>query len=195
VGVDEVSQSGRPAVFLDRDGVLNEAFVIDGTPHPPATVTDLHVIPSAAEACRELGAAGYALVVVTNQPDVARGTDTMANVEALNRAVAAQVPIDEFVTCPHDDADGCDCRKPKPGMLLDAAGRMGLDLARSFMVGDRWRDIEAGRRAGCTTVFVDRGYTERKPEKPDIVVNELVEAVPQIIAAHIQQQEGSRSNA
>ncbi len=187
--------SGRPAVFLDRDGVLNESKVVDGTPHPPGTLSDLRVIPAAVTACRDLRAAGFALVVVTNQPDIARGTDTLANVEALNAAVAAEVPIDEFVTCPHDDADACACRKPLPGMLLDAAGRLGLDLERSFMVGDRWRDIEAGHRAGCTTVFVDRGYTERKPEEPDIVVNELVEAVPQMIAANIQQQEGSRSNA
>jgi D-glycero-D-manno-heptose 1,7-bisphosphate phosphatase len=185
----------RLAVFLDRDGVLNEADVVDGTPHPPATPSDLRVIPSAVEACRRLKEAGYVLVVVTNQPDVARGTETMAGVQALNDAVAAQVPIDEFVICPHDDADGCACRKPKPGMLQDAAGRLGLDLAHSFMVGDRWRDIEAGRRAGCTTVFVDRGYTEQKPQDPDIVVHELVEAVPQMLAAYIKQQEGSRSHA
>lgn len=185
----------RPAVFLDRDGVLNEAHVVDGTPHPPARPSDLRVIPSAAEACRHLREAGYLLVVVTNQPDVARGIETMAGVQALNDAVAAEVPIDEFVICPHDDADGCACRKPLPGMLLDAAGRLGLDLEHSFMVGDRWRDIEAGRRAGCTTVFVDRGYTERNPEDPDVVVDELVEAVPHMLAAYIKQQEGSRSHA
>jgi D-glycero-D-manno-heptose 1,7-bisphosphate phosphatase len=190
-----VSDLRRPAVFLDRDGVLNETHVVDGTPHPPATPSDLRVIPSAAEACRDLREAGYVLVVVTNQPDIARGTETMSNVEAVNEAVAAEVPIDEFVICPHDDVDGCACRKPKPGMLLDAADRLQIDLEHSFMVGDRWRDIEAGRRAGCTTVYVDRGYTERKPEKPDVVVNELVEAVPRMLAAHIQPQEGSRSNA
>ncbi len=185
----------RPAVFLDRDGVLNEAQVVNGTPRPPAALSDLRVIPSAAGACRDLRAAGYALVVVTNQPDVARGTQTMAGVEALNDAVAAEIPIDEFVICPHDDVDGCTCRKPLPGMLFEAAGRLELELEHSFMVGDRWRDIEAGRRAGCTTVFVDRGYTERKPEDPDLVVKELRDAVPQMIAAHIKQQEGSGSHA
>jgi D-glycero-D-manno-heptose 1,7-bisphosphate phosphatase len=185
----------RPAVFLDRDGVLNEAPVVNGTPHPPATPAELRVIPSAIGACRRLKEAGYVLVVVTNQPDIARGTETMAGAQALNNAVAVEMPIDEFVICPHDDADGCPCRKPLPGMLLDAAGRMGLDLAHSFMVGDRWRDIEAGRRAGCTTVLVDRGYTERKPQDPDIVVNELVEAVPHMLAAYIKLREGSRSHA
>jgi D-glycero-D-manno-heptose 1,7-bisphosphate phosphatase len=195
MGVDEMTAAPRPAVFLDRDGVLNETVVVDGTPHPPASPSGLRVIPSAVEACRELHDAGYVLVVVTNQPDVARGTETMAGVEALNAAVAAEMPIDEFVICPHDDPDNCDCRKPLPGMLLDAASRLGLDLEHSFMVGDRWRDIEAGRRAGCTTVFLDRGYTEKKPEDPDIVVHELVEAVPQMLAAYITQQEGSRSHA
>jgi D-glycero-D-manno-heptose 1,7-bisphosphate phosphatase len=132
---------------------------------------------------------------VTNQPDIARGTETIKGVQALNDAVAAEVPIDDFVICPHDDVDRCSCRKPLPGMLLDAAARLGLDVEHSFMVGDRWRDVEAGRRAGCTTVFVDRGYTEKKPEDPDIVVHELVEAVPHMLAAYITQQEGSRSNA
>lgn len=187
--------SRRPAVFLDRDGVLNDAIVVDGAPQPPVSPSDLRVIPSAADACRQLREAGYVLVVVTNQPDVARGTETIAGVQALNAAVAAQVPIDVFVICPHDDADGCACRKPMPGMLLDSADRLGLDLEHSFMVGDRWRDVEAGRRAGCATVFVDRGYTERKPEDPDVVVDELVDAVPQMLAAYIKQQEGSGSHA
>jgi D-glycero-D-manno-heptose 1,7-bisphosphate phosphatase len=190
-----VSVLRRPAVFLDRDGVLNEAHVVDGRPYPPARLSDVRVIPSAAEACRQLREAGYVLVVVTNQPDVARGTGTIAGVRALNEAVAAEVPIDEFVVCPHDDVDRCSCRKPLPGMILDTAARLGLDVEHSFMVGDRWRDVEAGRRAGCRTVFIDRGYVERKPEAPDLVVGELVEAVPFLIAAIIQPQEESKLHA
>jgi D-glycero-D-manno-heptose 1,7-bisphosphate phosphatase len=182
---------GRPAVFLDRDGVLNDAYIVDGTPHPPKSVDEVQVIPSAAEACRNLEAAGYVLVVVTNQPDIARGTETLEGVRAINEAVAREVPIDEFVICPHDDADRCACRKPLPGMLLDASARLGLDVGRSFMVGDRWRDIEAGKRAGCVTVFVDRGYVERGPDRPDFVVRELAEAVPRIVAANLPQPEGS----
>jgi len=181
----------RPAVFLDRDGVLNRAEVVEGTPHPPGSVDEVKIIASAVDACRRLREAGYVLVVVTNQPDVARGTETMEGVGAINGAVGDVIEIDEFVVCPHDDQDGCACRKPKPGMLTAAAGRRGLDLGRSFMVGDRWRDIEAGRRAGCTTVFVDRGYTERRPSNPDLVVGELAEAVPRIVAAHVTEQEGS----
>ncbi len=152
------------------------------------------MIASAVEACRRLRQAGFALVVATNQPDVARGTETVEGVHAINQVISAQIEIDEFVECLHDDADDCDCRKPKPGMLVAAAQRLGLDLARSYMVGDRWKDVEAGRRAGCATVFVDRGYTERQPDQPDVVVAELAEAVPGIVAA-LAIEKGAIPNA
>jgi D-glycero-D-manno-heptose 1,7-bisphosphate phosphatase len=185
----------RPAVFLDRDGVLNRAVVVDGTPRAPRSAAELEVIPSAVEACAQLRAAGYVLVVVTNQPDVARGTDTLESVEAINREVGRQTGVHEFEVCFHDDADDCDCRKPRPGMLTRATARLDLDLARSFMVGDRWRDVEAGQRAGCGTVFVDRRYSERQPDRPDVVVGELVEAVPRMIAANVLAEEGSTTDA
>jgi len=127
--------------------VLNRAEVVEGTPHPPGSVDEVKIIASAVDACRRLREAGYVLVVVTNQPDVARGTETMEGVGAINGAVGDVIEIDEFVVCPHDDQDGCACRKPKPGMLTAAAGRRGLDLGRSFMVGDRWRR-HRGRAAG-----------------------------------------------
>ena len=181
-------------MFLDRDGVLIEAVVIDGTPHPPPSVAEVRVIGSAVGACRQLREAGFALVVATNQPDVARGTETVEGVHAINDVISQQIEIDQFVECIHDDADDCDCRKPKPGMLVAAAQRLGLDLTRSYMVGDRWKDVEAGRRAGCATVFVDRGYTERQPDHPDIVVAELAEAVPSIVAA-VATEKGAKPNA
>lgn len=182
-------------MFLDRDGVLNRAIEMEGAPRAPRSVAELEVIPSAVEACAQLRAAGYVLVVVTNQPDVARGTDTRESVDAINREVARQTGVDEFEVCFHDDVDGCDCRKPRPGMLTRAATRLNLDLARSFMVGDRWRDVEAGRAAGCGTVFVDRRYSERQPDRSDLVVGELVEAVPRMIAANVQEEEGSSRHA
>lgn len=184
-----------PCVFLDRDGVLNKVWLVDGNPHPPRSTSELEIIPSSVEACQRLRAAGYLLVVVSNQPDVARGTETLAGVNALNDLVRSSVAVDEFVVCPHDDADGCNCRKPAPGMLTAAAGRLNIDLRRSFMVGDRWRDVEAGQRAGCRTVFIDRGYAERKPEAPDVVVGELLEAVPFLLAAIVQAQEESKLHA
>ena len=168
------------AVFLDRDGVLNAAVVRGGVPYPPGDVADVRVLPGVEEACSRLRAAGFELVVVTNQPDIARGTQTLEAVERMNDALLAALPLDEVVVCPHDDADGCACRKPKPGMLLAAARRRGIDLAASFMVGDRWRDVEAGLRAGCRTVFVDRGYHERRVQ-PDVSVSDLGEAAVWIL--------------
>lgn len=167
----------RPAVFLDRDGVLNRPLVLDGRPHPPRSVEQFELYPEAAGACHRLHELGYALVVVSNQPDVARGDLDVEVVEDIHRQLRKEVPLDGLYVCLHDDADGCGCRKPAPGMLAAAAADLGLDLGRSFMVGDRWRDVEAGRRAGCRTVHIDRGYRERLPQGADFVAPSLAEAV------------------
>ena len=172
----------RRAVFLDRDGVINRTVVRDGKPYPPASVEELEVLPGVAAALHRLKAAGYLLIVVTNQPDVARGTQSRAMVEATHTRLATILPIDEFRACYHDDDDACACRKPKPGMILDAARAHSVDLHASVMVGDRWRDVEAGEQAGCATVFLDRGYAERKPEKPDAVFGSLPEAAEWILS-------------
>jgi D-glycero-D-manno-heptose 1,7-bisphosphate phosphatase len=172
----------RAAVFLDRDGVLNRAVVRNGLPYPPDDLASLEILPGSAEACATLRGAGFLLIVVTNQPDIARGTRTREDVEALNRRLSELLPLDEIRVCPHDDRDGCDCRKPSPGLLLAAARDRSIDLGRSVMVGDRRRDIESGQRAGCWTVFVDYGYSERRPERPDLTVRSLGEAVPWILA-------------
>lgn len=173
----------RPAVFLDRDGVLNAAIVRDGQPYPPGSLAEMTLVPGVQEACARLKQCGFLLIVVTNQPDIARGTATNAAVEAINAALQAKLGLDEVCICPHDDADACVCRKPKPGLLLAAADRWKIDLANSFMVGDRWRDIEAGRAAGCRTVFIDYDYAERRPDAPDMVAPSLAAVVPEIIAA------------
>jgi D-glycero-D-manno-heptose 1,7-bisphosphate phosphatase len=172
----------RPAVFFDRDGVLSQAILVDGRPHPPRNESELQLEHGAADACKRLREVGVPMVVVTNQPDVARGTLSRETVDHLNGLLKETLLLDAIYVCPHDDGDGCACRKPAPGMLLDAARDLGLDLARSVMVGDRWKDVEAGRRAGCATVFVDRGYRERRPDGADLVVEELPEAVDWILA-------------
>jgi D-glycero-D-manno-heptose 1,7-bisphosphate phosphatase len=170
----------RRAVFLDRDGVLNAAVVRDGLPYPPRSVEEVEILPGVEAACARLRGAGFDLVVVTNQPDIARGTQTLEAVRRINDALLAALPLDEVVICPHDDADGCDCRKPKPGMLIAAAERRAIDLSASFMVGDRWRDVEAGIRAGCRTLLIDRGYDERSVQ-PDVSVDDLGEAAVWIL--------------
>lgn len=172
----------RPAVFLDRDGVINKSVVQRGIPHPPATLDEFELSEGVTEAVERIRQAGYAVVVVTNQPDVARGDQEQAVVEAMHDVVRHALAPDAIMVCYHDDADGCQCRKPAPGLLHQAARDLGLNLTGSFMVGDRWRDIEAGRRAGCRTVYVDRGYAERRPDEPDAVVTDLHEAVTWILA-------------
>jgi D-glycero-D-manno-heptose 1,7-bisphosphate phosphatase len=175
-------QAGARAVFLDRDGVLNEAMVRDGKPYPPQSLDQLRLIPDAAAALARLKDAGFLLIVVTNQPDVARGTQTREVVEAMHTAIAAALPVDAFYTCYHDDPDRCECRKPKPGLLLEAARCHDIDLPRSFLVGDRWRDIDAGHAAGCHTVLIDRQYAEKSPRvPPDYRASSLTEAVDWII--------------
>lgn len=168
--------SKRRAVFLDRDGVINRAVVRDGKPYPPANLAELEILPRVPEALRRIREAGFMSIVVTNQPDVARGTATREQVEAMNTALGSKLPIDEFSVCYHDGADNCECRKPRPGMLLQAARKWELDLAASYMVGDRWRDVEAGQRAGCRTIFIDYGYDEKQPERYDYRVASLWEA-------------------
>jgi D-glycero-D-manno-heptose 1,7-bisphosphate phosphatase len=172
----------RSAVFLDRDGVINRTFIRDGTPHPPASLRDLEILPHVPEALSALKAGGYSLVVVTNQPDVARGTSSRDLVDAIHERLKSTLDLDAIFTCFHDDADACDCRKPKPGLLYRAANDLGIDLPSSFMVGDRWRDVEAGKRAGCRTFFVDCGHGERPPGSCDFRVGSLVEASRIILA-------------
>lgn len=173
----------RRAVFLDRDGTVNEAVLNEGRPHPPALLRDLTLVPQAVESIRRLKAAAFDVIVVTNQPDVARGTQVRSVVEQINAELAVQLGLDDIRTCFHDDEDRCPCRKPLPGLLVQAAEERGIELARSFMVGDRWRDVEAGRAAGCRTVLIDRGYPEVVPHAPDARVDSLAEAVEWILGA------------
>jgi len=164
MGIDPLaSYVSRRAVFLDRDGVLNEARIKDGKPFPPIGLADLRITSDGAESLTELSRAGFLLICVTNQPDVARGTQTREVVEAINETVRSRLPLADVLTCYHDERDGCACRKPRPGLLVAAAARYSIDLSASFMVGDRWTDIEAGLAAGCTTILLGNGYGENAP--------------------------------
>jgi D-glycero-D-manno-heptose 1,7-bisphosphate phosphatase len=171
------SQVKRRAVFLDRDGILNKAVVRNGKPYPPASVADVVIPFGVADGLTLLKSRGFLLIGVTNQPDVARGTTHRETVEAINGYLKSKLPLDEICVCFHDDADGCSCRKPNPGLILDTAERHEVNLAASYVVGDRWKDIEAGRKAGCSTVWVDYAYTEEfKTELPDFICKSPVEA-------------------
>lgn len=171
------------AVFLDRDGVLSRSDVRDGKPYAPTRFEDFDILPDAAGALGALKKDRFLLIVVTNQPDVGNGHVDHAVVEDMNARLARDLPIDAVKVCYHGQADGCDCRKPKPGMILNAAKEFDIDLAASFMVGDRWSDIDAGRAAGCRTVFIDRGYGERRPVTQDFTAASMGEAADLIRAA------------
>lgn len=178
---DGAPRSLKPAVFLDRDGVLNHVLIRDGMPFGPMTLGEFSLVDGAAADVRRLKDAGFAVIVATNQPELARGRLQPAALDAMHAKLRAEVPVDAIFVCPHDDADRCACRKPQPGLLLSAAREHGIDLARSFMVGDRWRDVEAGRAAGCRTVLVEMGYREALKAPPDHVADGLGGAVRWIL--------------
>lgn len=179
----------RAAVFLDRDGVINAAVVLEGKPYPPASAAELEILSDVPDALARLSAAGYVLVVVTNQPDVARGKQRREEVDEIHSRLRGALPLDAVYCCFHDDRDACACRKPGPGMMLDAARDLGIDLSRSFVVGDRWRDVDAGLAAGCRTVFIDRGYAERQPSQCDLRCGSLAEAADWILrTVHVPTQ-------
>lgn len=166
----------KRAVFLDRDGVINRAVVRDGKPYPPATLEEFEFLPGVERTMRSLRVAGYLVIVVTNQPDVATGVQHRDVVEAMHGKLRAAELCDDIKVCYHTEASGCDCRKPKPGMLIEAAREWGIDLADSFLVGDRWRDVAAGKAAGCYTFFIDYKYREQRADNPDAVVASLEDA-------------------
>jgi D-glycero-D-manno-heptose 1,7-bisphosphate phosphatase len=171
----------RQVVFLDRDGVLNRAFPEEGTTRPPLNIDELELLPEVPEAMGRLRAAGFALVVVTNQPDVARGRQSRGVVEAINQKLSQQLPLLDAFTCYHDSPDGCECRKPKPGLLFAAASKWNLDLQRGFMIGDRWSDVVAAQSAGCRGVLIDTPFSQAHRCSPDYRTKKIAEAVDWIL--------------
>ena len=164
------------AIFLDRDGVINQVYLFDGKPYPPKDLSELILLPKVAEALQLLKDAGYLLIVITNQPDVVRGKTKIESVETINQFLKDSLPIDDIFTCYHDDIEDCNCRKPKPGNILKAVDKHNINILSSFMVGDRWRDVEAGESAGCKTFFIDYSYQEKQPKIYSFKVKSLYEA-------------------
>ena len=172
-------------MFLDRDGVLNVPLIRDGRPHPPTHLEEFKLYGDALNGCARLKQAGFLLVVVSNQPDVGRGTQSRAIVDAMNERLAALISVlDRIETCFHGGADfqqPCLCRKPKPGMLHRAAEMMLIDLPNSYLIGDRWRDVDCARAAGCHAIFIDRGYSETLRYLPDVTVTSFEAAVTAVL--------------
>jgi len=174
----------RRAVFLDRDGVINRALERDSLPYPPTSLAEFEILPEVSAACAKLKSAGFLLVVATNQPDVGRGTMKQAVVDSIHAHMMAQLPIDRVEVCfhPGKGLSDCDCRKPRPGMLLRAACELGIDLGQSWMVGDRWRDVDCGHAAGCRTIFIEGNYIEKLKQKPDFSARNLAGAADIILS-------------
>jgi D-glycero-D-manno-heptose 1,7-bisphosphate phosphatase len=175
----------RRAVFLDRDGVLNRPVVRSGQPHPPSGVEDFELYNDVADGCARLKAAEFLLVVITNQPDVGRGTQSRGAVEAMHVKMQSALPsLDRIEICYHAGeryGDPCNCRKPRPGMILRAAAELKIDLGASYVIGDRWRDIDCARAAGCRAIFIERGYKENLRETPDFTVANFGDAVSALL--------------
>ena len=169
------------AVFIDRDGVLNDTPVVDGVPHPPAIPDELKILPGVAEALEILGAQGLLRIVITNQPDVARGTQSKQMIERIHDRLRRELPIEAIYSCFHDHADNCACRKPLPGLIFAAQEDHNIDLRGSFMVGDRWSDVAAGEAAGCATFLVSRPYSQAERCSPRFTVQSLLEAAHMIV--------------
>lgn len=172
--------ASRPCVFLDRDGVLNQSIIRDGKPYPPRTFKEFAWIPGAIDACLSLKKAAYLLVVVTNQPDITSGLTTWREVNQIHAALLKEVPFHTIKVC-KDLEETSPMKKPNPGMLLEAGKELSIDFSNSWMIGDRWRDIGAGKNAGCKTIWIDYGYQEKKPENPDYTVKSIQEAVDIIL--------------
>ncbi|NBB14416.1 HAD-IIIA family hydrolase [Caulobacter sp. SLTY] len=171
--------SGRRAIFLDRDGVLNAVVWRDGKPASPRSPLEWEAAIDAAPALAALREAGFLLLVVTNQPDVRRSLMSQATLDAIHDKLREQLSVDDLIACVHDDRDACACRKPRPGMLLTLAERWGVDLAESWMVGDQDRDIACGRAAGCRTLLLTRPYNSGAGA--DLHTDSLAEAAAAIL--------------
>ena len=166
----------KKAVFLDRDGVINKAFIKNGLPESPNSLSELEILPRVKEQILRLKKLNFICLVVTNQPDVQRGKIKKNTIIKMNNFLKKKIELDDIFVCYHDDQDNCNCRKPKPGLLLQARKKWNVDFKKSFIVGDRWRDIQAGKKVGCKTIFLDYKYKDIKPKNPDFVTDTLLNA-------------------
>ena len=171
----------RKAVFLDRDGVINKIFIKDNLPSSPPTFELLEILPGVEESILRLKKLNFACLVVTNQPDVGRNLISKNTLEKMHNKLKKKIHIDEIYVCTHIKDQNCFCRKPNPGMILDAAKKYQIDLKKSFLIGDRASDIEAGQEANCRSIFLDKKNYEKPPNKQEATFNNLTEATDYIL--------------
>jgi len=164
----------RRAVFLDRDGVINKAIIKNSRPLSPRIIEDFEIISEAEVALKLFRDLRYINIIATNQPDIARGLMRQQALDEMHNLIREKLAVDDIFICPHDDSDNCHCRKPKPGMIIDAAVKWNIDLGSSYFIGDTWKDIYAGKAAGCLTILLERSYNENL--NSDYVINTLLDA-------------------
>jgi len=170
----------KRALFLDRDGIINKAYVVNGKSYPPRKIDNFYLLPGVSKSLKLSKELGFLNIIITNQPDISSGKTTQEFVDTCHRKLLDALPIDDIYVCSHSDEELCSCRKPKPGMILDAQKKWNIDLEKSFLVGDRWKDIEAGQSVKCCCFFVNYKYNERQPKQPFVEVSDLEEAVKNI---------------
>ena len=176
-----INTLNNKAIFLDRDGVLNKSIVKFGKPYPPKSKEELSIPSGVKKGVSILKENGFRLIMITNQPDVSRGKISLKKVEEINQFLSKELKLDDVFCCPHDDKDMCKCRKPKPGMIIEAVGKWKIDVSKSFLIGDRWKDIEAGKRAGCKTILINSHYKKKKPTDYTFQAKSLSEAAKIIL--------------
>lgn len=159
------------AIFFDRDGVLIEAPLINKKPTSVQSLKDVKLCKNILEICKYYKK-NYYLIMVTNQPDYSRGVNSKKNIVNINNFLKKKLNLDMIYVC-YSDNEKCIDRKPNPGMLLKAKKKYKINLKKSFMIGDRWRDVGAGNRAGCRTIFIDRNYSEKLIYKPNYSIRKL----------------------
>jgi len=167
------------AIFLDRDGIINEVIIKDGKPFSPRNIEEFVLLLGIDEFLKISKRFGFLNIVITNQPDISRRLLEISELNKMHKIIMDKLPIDDILVCIHDDMDNCDCRKPKPGLILKAAEKWNIDLSKSFMIGDRWKDVGAGKSAGCKTILLDALHN--RDITADYRVRSILE-IPEIIS-------------
>src|SRR2546425_1474666 len=169
----------KRAVFIERDGILNEVGVGPKNPIVPLTLEEFRIKKEAEPSLKKLKKAGFVLIVTSNQPGLSRGYQSRRELDRMHDLVKRCFPIDDLMICPHDESDHCPCRKPRPGLLIEAAFKWHLNLDHSFVISDKWQDAEAARTAGCTSLLLKSPYVGQVHH--DFVLSDLETIVEKIL--------------